>query len=135
MPLTFLQLFEDGEQPMIPAVKIDGNLTTGHKGQTHYDLIAHWIWKNEFSPMQREDKNVRDAYDRLNSDWMAKHKVTSGFVDPKEGDFISRPEAWKRLMDRGYTAPEDLSVYVPRGETVPHLDSVDMAKLVPPATA
>ncbi len=111
--------------PLQPAVRISGKVVLGQPGQTHYDVMADWIFKNEMTATERSKSDSQfDKYDRITSDWFGRHDIKTGFMADK---FLDRKQAWQMLKDRGLKMPK--RVFLPGVPLEPELDSLDLPEI------
>lgn len=111
--------------PLQVAVRISGKVVLGNPGQTHYDVMADWIFKNEMTASQRSHRDAEgDKYDRITSDWFDRHDIQTGFMADK---FLDRKQAWQMLKDKGLKMPP--LAFLPGGPSDPELDSLDLPEI------
>jgi len=110
-----------------PAISVNGKPYTGTPGMWHPEILAHYVWKNIYTPQQRRDDPYQVKAGKFAlEEWMDSRG--SGFDDfgflTNEGKFIDREEAFEYITKRGLKLPEDS--YSQRHSS---LDSSDLLNL------
>jgi DNA repair protein RadC len=94
-----------------PAISVNGKVYTGIKGMWHPEILAHYVWKNIYTPQQRRNDPYQvKAGKYALEEWMDSRGSgfdDFGYVTTDEGKFLSREEALDHVEQRGLKLPPE----------------------------